>query len=79
MFRRMDTNRSPSRGTRRPLLWSAGRRWFLLALIVFITLMFPFWPYSESWGYYPVATLIFLLLLFVGLMITGALLAANDD
>ena len=44
---------------------------FLILLIVLILAVFPSWPYSRGWGYYPTGGLGTILLVVVVLMLLG--------
>lgn len=50
----------------------------VLAFVLFFALMIPVWPYSIVWGYYPSGAILILLLLFVTLLLLGALGEVNE-
>ena len=44
----------------------------ILILIIFaLVVVFPSWPHSREWGYYPSGVLGILLIIFLALILTG--------
>jgi Protein of unknown function (DUF3309) len=43
----------------------------LILLVVLLVIALPAWPYSESWGYYPSATLTVMFVILMTLMLLG--------
>ena len=47
---------------------------FLFALLIFAVLgLFPAWPYSRSWGYYPTGVVALLIIVLIVLAVSGRL------